>query len=65
MFRIGLDGGCVFHNVLEKVVVFPNVLHGGCVFRIGLDGGCVFPNGLEKDVCSLMEYAVDVCFVLN
>lgn len=54
MFRIGLDGGCVFHNVLEKVVVFPNVLHGGCVFRIGLDGGCVFPNGLKKDVCSLM-----------
>jgi hypothetical protein len=45
--------------------VFLNGLHGGCVFRIGLDGGCVFPNGLEKDVYSLMEYAVDVCFVLN
>ena len=45
--------------------MFPNGLHGGCVFRIGLDGGCVFPNGLERDGCSLMEYAVDVCFVLN
>lgn len=65
MFRIGLDGGCVFHNVLEKVVVFPNVLHGGCVFRIGLSGGCIFPNGLEQDMCSLIAYTVVVCSVLD
>ena len=55
MFPNGIGNGCVFRNGL----------HGGCVFRIGLSGGCIFPNGLEKDMCSLMDYTVVVCSVLD